>query len=268
MINRLTFLCDNTAASDLECEWGLSVALKLTDGSLWLWDAGQTELFLRNAESLGVDVRSAKGLALSHGHYDHTGGIPALIDAGFQGAIYAHPAAPTPRYNLGRGTPRPIGIPAPLPPFQEVQGSTRIAPGITMVTDIPRRPGLFQAVQGFALDPQGKKPDSVPDDAFLLLETPQGPVVLLGCCHSGLENSLLHLRDQFGLTRLHAVIGGLHLHNADAGQWQAAADILKQFQVDLLAVGHCTGDHAADYLENRLTCRVLRTRSGLTLSFP
>lgn len=266
MTTRLTFLCDNEAAAPLEAEWGLSVAVEPGDGSLWLWDTGQSELFLRNAEVLGVDVRFADGLALSHGHYDHTGGLQALLRAGFAGRILAHPQAGAARFNHGK-TLRDIGPKHPLPLFEAVTGETVLTPGLRMFTNIPRRPGLFQAVQGFCYDAEGKLPDQVPDDSFLLLDTPRGSVLLLGCCHSGLENSLLYLRDHCGLERLYAVVGGLHLYGAERPQWEQTALALESFQVQALAVGHCTGDKAAAYLEERLDCEVRRTHAGLRLVF-
>jgi 7,8-dihydropterin-6-yl-methyl-4-(beta-D-ribofuranosyl)aminobenzene 5'-phosphate synthase len=266
MSMRLTFLCDNEAAPDLGSEWGLSVAVEMEDGSLWLWDTGQSDLFLRNAETLGVDLRRATGLALSHGHYDHTGGLRALLAAGFKGRILAHPEAGKPRYNHGKSV-RDIGPPAPLPDFEAVADTSELSPGLRMFTNIPRRPDLFQAVRGFSYDPEGKLPDPVPDDAFLLLETRLGPVLLLGCCHSGLENSLLHLRNKLGLNSLHAVVGGLHLYNADPTQWERVALALEDFGVQRLAVGHCTGSKAADYLKERLDCEVLRTHARLRIEF-
>lgn len=267
MLKQLTFLCDNTAAPHLECEWGLSVALEFDNGHLWLWDTGQTDLFLRNAAKLEITPHKADGLALSHGHYDHTGGLSALMEHGFRGDILAHPQAEAQRYSH-RKTLRPIGPPVPLPRFTPVERTATPEPGMTMITDIPRQPGLFQAVRDFSLDTEGKRPDPVPDDAFLMLETRQGPLVLLGCCHSGLENSLLELQAQTGRSEVFAVVGGLHLHNAGEAEWEATAQALERFHVQKLAMGHCTGENAIQFLENRLNCECLRTYSGLRLSLP
>ncbi|MGE4292500.1 MAG: MBL fold metallo-hydrolase [Desulfovibrio sp.] len=267
MITRLTLLCDNDAAPGLGSEWGWSVALETDTDALWLWDTGNSDLFLENAALLDIDPVRAEGLALSHGHYDHTGGLQALLAAGFSGRILAHPHAGAVRYNIEKSTLKSIGPPVPLPAFEAVQGERELAPGLRMFTDIPRRPGLFQAVRGFSYDPEGKHLDLVPDDAFLLLETPQRPVLLLGCCHSGLENSLLHLREQCGLDRLRAVVGGLHLYRAQEAQWEQTAQALEAFEVRTLACGHCTGHKAADYLERHLGCEVLRTHAGMRLTF-
>lgn len=244
---RVTVLCDNTAGRpDLGAEWGLSLALDLgpgEDGGLWLWDTGQSDLFLKNAARLGVDAAGARGLALSHGHYDHTGGVAALFAAGFSGPVHAHPVCARERYaEEPDGRPRrPIGPPNPLPAITPVEGAARLAPGLTMLTDIPRLPGRFQAVRGFSLDREGAEPDATPDDAFLVLETTAGPVAILGCCHSGLANSLSCARERLGVTSFHAVLGGLHLFKADDAALAETAGVLTEFGVTRLVAGHCSG---------------------------
>ncbi len=246
---RVVVLCDNSALPGLGCEWGLSLAVDLGPetaeggGGLWLWDTGQTGLCVENARALGVDVAAARGLALSHGHYDHTGGLDALLAAGFSGAIHAHPACALERFaEEPDGKPRrSIGPPRPLPEFAPAGPVTELAPGLTLLTDIARAPEAFQAVRGFSFDSDGGRPDHVPDDAFLVLDGASGPVVILGCCHSGLANSLAAARARLGLTRIHAVLGGLHLFNAGQAAVEETARALDEFGVELLAAGHCTG---------------------------
>jgi len=154
---RIIVLCDNVSSHPAcGCEWGLSFAIYMGDQGLWLWDTGQTSLFLKNAAALDVNVAEARGLALSHGHYDHTGGLPALLDAGFTGAIHAHPACARERWSADKNGPRRISPPTPLPAFVPAGPVTRLAPGLTLITDIPRAPGRFQAVQGFSFDPEGR----------------------------------------------------------------------------------------------------------------
>lgn len=254
---RIVVLCDNeTTGPACACEWGLSLAIDLgggpDDSGLWLWDTGQTDLFVKNAAALGVDVSQARGLALSHGHYDHTGGLAALLAAGFRGTVHAHPSCAAVRYAKEKGKPRRIGPPSPLPPFLPAGPLTELAPGLTLVTDIPRAPGRFQAVQGFSLDPQGHEPDPVPDDAFLVLDTARGPVAILGCCHSGLANSLNCARQRLGLDNFHAVLGGLHLFNAGDEAVRETAETLARFGVRQLVAGHCTGRARTEALRAQL----------------
>jgi 7,8-dihydropterin-6-yl-methyl-4-(beta-D-ribofuranosyl)aminobenzene 5'-phosphate synthase len=86
--------------------------------------------------------------------------------------------------------------------------------GLTMFSAIPRREGFFQAVDGYFFDTEASRPDLVRDDSCLLVQTTKGPVLILGCCHSGLANTLCHIREVTGLESIHAVIGGLHLLTA------------------------------------------------------
>lgn len=288
---RVVVLCDNESATPgIGCEWGLALAVDLgsppasqgcgrcarcgsdpdeaEQGGIWLWDTGQTDLFLKNASALGVDVRTARGLALSHGHYDHTGGISALLAAGFEGDIYAHPACALDRYAKEKGKARHIGPPMPLPQFRPAGLLTPLAPGLSLLADISREPGRCEAVQGFSLDTAGKEPDAVADDAFLLLETSCGPVVILGCCHSGLANSLHTLRQRTGLLQVHAVLGGLHLFKADALAIEETAQALEDFGVRELIAGHCTGNDRIAALRDRLgDCQVHPLAAGQTWVF-
>jgi len=272
---RLFILCDNTAhAPDFGYEWGLSVAVRLPGGDLWLWDTGQTGLFLDNAKKFGLDLGQAKGLALSHGHYDHTGGLPFLLGrTSFSGSIFAHPKLGEKRYAVHPQTvARFIGmdketLPSPLPNFQGVPQTREIAPGLTFLTSIPRKPGLFQAVSGFYFDKQRNSPDLIEDDACLVLETVAGPVLILGCCHSGLGNTMSQVRDALGLSSLFAVLGGMHLASAPDSALEEAVQFLKDFDVRQVFPGHCTGREAAAYLKKRLPGRVFDLGAGRVLDF-
>ncbi|MBU1039627.1 MAG: MBL fold metallo-hydrolase [Proteobacteria bacterium] len=269
---RVVVLCDNeTVDQRCGCEWGLALAVDMAEHGLWLWDTGQTDLFLANARALGLDLSEACGLALSHGHYDHTGGLAALCSgATFRAPIHAHPACAQARFaeESGGRPRRSIGPPKPLPEFIPAAPLTELAPGLTLITDIPRQPGRFQAVQGFTLNPDGTGPDTVPDDAFLVLDSQQGAVVILGCCHSGLANSLCCLRERLGIDQVHSVLGGLHLFKAGPEAVEETAQAIEAFGVQQLIAGHCTGPDRLAMLKARLAgCEVLPLAAGQTWNF-
>lgn len=108
-------------------------------------------------------------------------------------------------------------------------------------------------MQGFSLDPQGATPDAVADDACLVLEGTAGPSLVLGCCHSGLANSLACARERLGVTRVHTVLGGLHLYQAGPDALDETARALTDFGVQRLIAGHCTGQERVDALASRLS---------------
>lgn len=285
---KLVILSENTPSPEgLSGEHGLSLAIVLDDGALWLWDAGASGLAAKNAAALQVDVAQAVGLALSHGHYDHTGGIAAFLQAGFDGPVYAHKDSAAPRWAVKTGSAtRPIGWVEPEPVRDRIRsvGRTTVLaadesgnPVLTMVTDIPRLPGNAEHVDNFFHDSFGERPDNVVDDACLVLHTGRGRVLVLGCCHSGLANTLAAVDaatadasstasagdssqspDNEPKNEVAAgferVVGGLHLMGVTAPDDPAilqALDALKRHGVRSLHPGHCTG---------ALACRVLAER--------
>lgn len=263
---RISVLADNTASPGFGKEWGLSFALALDSGALWLWDTGQSDLFLATAGTLGLDVVRAAGLALSHGHYDHTGGLEALFGAGFSGPVFGHEDIVLTRYHVG-DSPREIGMPGMIPEFVRVRTVSKLDQGLHMLTDIPRIPGNFQAVSGFGLDREGTRPDLVADDACLVAETTSGPVLVLGCCHSGLANTLACAAERLGIHRFHAILGGLHLYGAPDQAREETARAIEQSGAKLVVAGHCTGDPALTWLKNHLRCQVQGLHTGLVLDF-
>lgn len=265
---RVTVLVDNVRVPGLAHEWGLSLAVEPDGGAFWLWDTGASGAFVDNAQTLGLDLGRAQGLAISHGHFDHGGGVHDLFArTAFRGPVRAHANLNRRRYAQFQKKEHPAGLPRPFLDFTPVSGDTVLAEGLTMVTDIPRHPGLSQATCGLYVDRECREPDSVPDDSCLVLSAKAGPVVILGCCHSGLENTLRCLQERLGLERLHGLVGGLHLYNADQERVKSTVKAIEQSGLERLHAGHCTGDAAVDYLGSRLSCRCEPLRPGLVLDF-
>lgn len=260
---KLSVLSDNHAAgAEYDSEWGLCFALGHSDGGLWLWDTGASDKFLSNAWRLGIDIGRAQGLMISHGHYDHTGGIASLLEqTDFRGPVYGHSDIFLQRYSVCGVKANSIGMDVAalsrdLPGFRPVNGIRQIAPGLIMASSITRRPGLCQAVDGFYLDPHAEHPDAVYDDSCLVMEA--GPVraLILGCCHSGLGNTMTHLREELGYDSFSHVIGGMHLYSEDRTPLDEAVAFLREFDVDYVRPCHCTGDKASRVLSDALPGRM------------
>ncbi|MEW5772639.1 MAG: MBL fold metallo-hydrolase [Thermodesulfobacteriota bacterium] len=273
MAARVAVLCDNEALPGFAAEWGLSLFVETRSGRRALWDAGRTGLFLDNAVRLGVDLSSLDAAALSHGHYDHGDGFPRLMErAGFTGPFHAHPGHAAARYALDDdGSIQPVGLGAEarqtLAGFSPVTDVAEIVPGLVMLSAIPRQEGLSHAGCGLFLDAAGTVPDPLPDDACLVLDSRSGPVLVLGCCHAGLANTLRHVRDVLGLRRLAAVAGGLHLYDAGPAALSETRDALREYCVERVFPGHCTGRKAVDWLAREMPGRVEPLAAGRVLGF-
>ncbi len=250
----ITVLVENAASiPGLRGEHGLSIHVS-TPGGAYLWDTGQSGLVTENADILGVRLDSIDAVALSHGHYDHTGGLAHVLERSGGCVVFGHPAA-TGRKLGGRqssgGAVREIGMPFGIEKLKALGADLdlsaeprEIGPGVSLTGEIPRTSGFEDAGGSFFLDDALTKPDIVPDDQSLLLDTDAGHVLLLGCCHAGLVNTLNAVENTRGVREFALIAGGLHLLHADEERIGRTLDALGRFEVREWRLGHCTGVEA------------------------
>lgn len=273
---RITVLADNVVGrTDVLAEHGFSALIE-ADGFRLLFDTGQGRVLRHNCSALGVSLSPLDALVLSHGHYDHTGGLPAVIEQGCPSVIYAHPAALEPKF-ARRDTPpfRPIGMPeAALAALRACRGRwidtsqpVALAPGVWCTGPIPRtHPEEDEDAPRFFLDAKGWTPDPLPDDQALVLSSARGPVVVTGCAHAGLINTLDHACALAGSQTVYAVLGGLHLGHASPHRLESTRRALAARGVRLLAPLHCTGMRAQAYLQCHFPFRVNDAGAGLAVT--
>jgi len=267
----VVILVDNKAeVPEVETEHGLAMWITLGEKH-FLFDTGMGIALPQNTATLGVDLSRTDAVVLSHGHFDHTGGLPHVFAQGASPTIYMHPDAVRMRYGCLETPPhRPIGmrpeiaeaLSAGRRPIVHTTEPTQIAEHIWVTGSIPRRTAYEDTGGPFFVDEQCHVKDLITDDQALWIETAEGIVVLLGCAHAGVVNTLDYIAEITGKTQFPALIGGMHLLNASAERLGATMDALEQYQIQMIAPCHCTGETPLSLLTARFPQQYIQTGAG------
>ncbi len=280
MKNKITVICENSVYLPFPfiAEHGLAILIE-GDG-VTLFDTGQGKGLINNLELLGKNPETIDQVLISHGHYDHTGGLLSLLQSRKKETpIYAHPDAFIEKIALLSDGPKPSSIEIGFPEnrktyeengavFHEADGLVPVTKSTSFITNIKREPD-WQGWDTRLMRQDGDDliPDPFIDDGSLLLDTESGPVVLLGCAHAGVVEILDDLAERKGIDRFHAVIGGSHLASAPEEYFEKAIKALKKYQLKVIALSHCTGFEAACRVRNIFPDEFSTASIGQTFEF-
>lgn len=247
---QITVIVENTAQGiGLLAEHGLAYWLEW-DGRHILFDAGQGGVLKNNLYRMELRSDRIDTVVLSHGHFDHTGGLADALEGDHPVEVTLHPDALGKKYARNRdGTSLEIGMPFPsrkalhksTVALQMADGPTRIADGLMVTGRVPMVNDFEKPSTRFFVDEECSTPDHVPDDQSIFFEADEGTVVLLGCAHSGVINTLQYVSELTGERPIHAVIGGMHLVDASQERVARTLEELRRWDLKVLAPAHCTG---------------------------
>lgn len=246
---KITSIIENTSQRGLPVEHGLSLYIEMKDGQKILFDMGQSDLFAHNAEALGLSIADVDLAVISHGHYDHGGGLKTFLAVNSKAQVYLHRDAFQPHYSLRDTGLRYIGLDETLRDNERLvkcEGVTRIGEQMT----------LFADVTGDCCKPMGNQRlfgptenicDTFSHEQSLIIEEGDKMVLLAGCAHCGIVNILRKAETVTGKRPTH-VLAGMHLvksgmEEAEEERYIASlAAELMQYESTQFYTMHCTGE--------------------------
>jgi 7,8-dihydropterin-6-yl-methyl-4-(beta-D-ribofuranosyl)aminobenzene 5'-phosphate synthase len=268
---RIITLSENTAGKrpkGLLAEYGLSILVE-TDEQKILFDTGQNISVVHNAPLLGIDLRDLDVIVLSHGHYDHTGGLKRVLEETGEIEVIAHPDIFKKKYAKHENSKTFIGIPYTKKALEDAGAKFRFSEEPTTIGDITitgkvERRTDFEKIDATLYVEEGDelKEDELLDDQALVIKTDRGLFVILGCAHRGMINTIEQAKRITGEDKIYGVIGGTHLVAADKVQMEETVKALRAYKIQRIGVSHCTGPKASARLADEFGDRFFYNNAG------
>ena len=264
---KMTIVVDNVSGEGISGEWGLSIYIEYRDKRI-LVDAGASDLFLKNMEELGIDVKAIDYGVLSHAHYDHANGLPAFFENNKKAKFYLRDGAAENCYRKAFIFKKYIGIPRRL--LKEYPDRIEMVSGDYLLTDgvylIPHKtPGLSaigRREMMYRKTKQGWIFDDFSHEQSLVLDTEKGLVIINSCSHGGAANIINEVQETFPDRHVHALIGGFHLFNKSDEEIHELAVKVRDTGIDYVCTGHCTKGHAFRIMKEVLGDRIEQMHVG------
>ena len=270
---QMTTLSENTADIWLIGEWGLSILIE-ADGQRILFDTGQSFSVIHNARALQVDLSNIDKILLSHGHFDHTGGLREVLKQTGEMDIIAHPGALNPKFAVRDDIEMSIGFPFDRKELEDMGARFHltkepvwITENIVTTGEIPMVTDYEQVDPGMFIEDGGTlQPDPLSDDLAMAIRTEFGLTIILGCAHRGMINIIRRFQEITGEERVYCVVGGTHLLRATEERLAKTVADLKKTGIQRLGVSHCTGFHASCRLASEFPDIFFLNNAGVTIA--
>ncbi len=279
MTIQITTLSENTASgpSELLGEWGFSVLVE-TEAANILLDTGHGVAATYNADIIGVDINRVDKMVLSHGHHDHTGGLREVLRRMKKDIeITAHPDIWADKYGRFQGQEaKYCGIPFQRSELENLgarfnltKEPVEITENVMTTGEIPMVTEFEQAATNLFVKEDNKlELDLVLDDQALIIKTEPGLVIILGCAHRGVINTVYHAQKITEVEDIALVLGGCHLIGSNEEQINQTIAALKELEVQKIGVSHCTGMAATVMMAREFGDNFFFNNAGTQIKLP
>lgn len=267
---KASVLVDNIGNNGFTGEWGLSFYIEYKDKKIML-DAGQSDLFVENAEKLGLSLADVDYAVLSHAHYDHADGMAMFFHQNDKAKLYLKESCRENCYDRKEGHMKYIGIKkGMLEKYRDriirVQGNLKISDGIWLIshsTESMKKAGEREHM--YLKEGNDWVPDRFAHEQSLVFETESGIVIFNSCSHGGADNIINEVSAAFSGRRIRAMIGGFHLYNKSEEYVRRFAEKVRATGVEEICTGHCTGEEGYRIMREILGDRVHQLEAGLEI---